>query len=249
MADPLVFSDLYNDNGLGFLIGDTSSGSETDRKRAVNDAYIELAGIKGFWRKRSFNYTSSSSPALAAGTQSYDTPTTTGAVFDSPYRLYYREAGYYVDVPFVADSVWLELSATRSTDAQDPRRARLIQNSDGTEIELSYPISSSFIDRIGTLTLEYWIRLVHLSADGDVPITPANLNHHIVKLAGYKFALGQSDFGLADRLKGDAELAKAQFFRHDLTRTGRPRQIRPSSAYAPRSESFSGSIRDYGEVL
>ena len=79
MADPLQFSDLYGTNGVGYYVGDTDSGSATNRKRAVNDAYVDVA-LKAWWRKRSFDYTSSSTPPLTDGTRTYATPTTAGAV-------------------------------------------------------------------------------------------------------------------------------------------------------------------------
>ena len=238
MADPLVFSDLYGANGLGFLVGDTQSASETDRKRIANDAYVELAGIKGWWRKRTGTYTSSSSPALTAAINIYTVPSD----FDSPYRLYYREAGGFIDVPFISDSEWLERSATRSTDSGDPAFARLVHDGSNIRIELDKPVSQQFIDRIGTLTLEYWIRITRLSGDSDAPILPANLRHHIVPVAGLKYAKAQGDQVLIESLKEDALKAREAVMRHDLTRTGRARQIRPRGRYYPQSSSIG---RDY----
>lgn len=238
MADPLVFSDLYGANGLGFLVGDIQTASETDRKRITNDAYVELAGIKGWWRKRTGTYTSSSSPALTDGINIYNVPSD----FDNPFRLGYRQAGGWVDVPFISDSEWLERSATRSADKGDPEFARLVHDGTNIRIELDKPVSQQFIDRIGTLTLEYWIRITRLSSDSDAPILPANLRHHIVPVAGLKYAKAQGDSTLIQALQEDALKAREAVMRHDLTRTGRPRQIRPRGRYYPRGGSRG---RDY----
>ena len=108
LADPITFESLYND-GLGAMVNATDSASATERKNAVNWAYLDLAGlIKGYWRRRSFDYTSATTPALTAGTRAYNVPTTTGAVFDSAARLYYRQSGSVIDVPLRGDSEWLE---------------------------------------------------------------------------------------------------------------------------------------------
>ena len=239
------FVSLFGANGLGFLVGDTASASETYRKNAVNLAYVELAGfIKGYWRRRSFDYTSSSTPALTSGTRAYNTPTTSGAVFDSVGRLYYRSSGVVVDVPVLGDAEWLEKSATRSTDAGDPQFARLVQTSSAVQIELNRPISQNFIDSISTLTLEYHIAVAHLSGDTDTTILPRNRVHLILPLAAWYYGMGQGDFALVDRFEKKAEWAKAEMLRHDLTRTGRPRQLRPTSSYTgARGRVVS---RDYG---
>ena len=212
----------------------------TGRKNAVNWAHTDLAGIKGYWRRRASAYTSSSSPALTAGTAAYNVPSD----YNDAYRLGYREAGKYQDVKIVGDAEWLERSATRSTDAGDPRFARMIHNGTSYRFELDKPISAAFITRIGTLTLEYGIRVVQLSGDTDKPILPPNLAFHILPVAAYRYALTQGDWALADRLKPDAVLAKSEVLRYDLTRTGRPRQLRPSTSYAPARAGAS----DYGQV-
>src|SRR3990167_11140837 len=108
----LDFAALYSTNGLGFYVGDTASASATDRKRAVNDAYIELAQIKGPWRLR----VDTSTLAMVASTYQYNLP----ADFDGVFRVYYREAGKVVDIEVVPDSLWLIKSATRSADAGTP---------------------------------------------------------------------------------------------------------------------------------
>lgn len=202
---------------------------------------MDLAGIKGYWRRRSSNYTSSSSPPLTAGTAAYNVPSD----YNDAYRLGYREAGKWVDVKMLGDAEWLERSATRSTDAGDPRFARMIHNGTSYRFELDKPISAAFITRIGTLTFEYGIRVVQLVADTALPILPPNLVLHILPLAAYRYALTQGDLALADRLKPDAVLAKSEVLRYDLTRTGRPRQVRPSTSYAPARAGTS----DYGGAL
>lgn len=208
-------------------------------------AYIELSGlIKGYWRRRSFDYTASSSPDLTAGTRAYNTPTTTGAVFDSIGRLGYRSSGTWADVPVLGDAEWLEKSSTRSTDTGDPQFARLVQTASATQLELNRPISQNFIDAIGTLTLEYHIAVAHLSGDTDTTILPRNRVHLILPLAAWYYGMGQGDFQLVDRFEKKAEWAKAEMLRHDLTRTGRPRQLRPTHSYT----GARGRIvsRDYG---
>ena len=134
MPDPLTLADFRL--GVGFLVQDTRTDATTlaDIDRAINNSYIWGAGLKASWRKRSFDYTSTSTPALTSGTRTYNVPSTTGAVFDSPYRLYYRRSGRYVDVPFIADDDWLEKSATASADVGDPQFARLIQSSTSQQI-------------------------------------------------------------------------------------------------------------------
>ena len=243
--DPLDFTSLYGTNGLGFLVGDTQSGSVIDRKNAINQAYVELASIKGFWRKRSYDYTSASSVPLVDGTRTYAAPTTSGAVFDSPYRLYYRRSGRYVDVPFLGDEEFLMRSATQTSDKGDPQFARLTQTS-AMQIELDRNISQTFINQTGTLTLEYWIRVVHLSGDTDQPILPGNLRHHILPVAGVYYAMGQGDTNLVTMLRPEADRARATILKFDLTRTGRPRQLRPRGGYEAQSVGISNEDIDYG---
>ena len=117
---------------------------------------------------------------------------------------------------------------------------------DGTSyrFELDRPISAAFITRIGTLTLEFGIRVAQMVNNTDQPILPPNLSFHILPVAAYRYALTQGDMALADRLKPDAVLAKSEVLRYDLTRTGRPRQLRPTTSYAPARVGAS----DYGEV-
>lgn len=224
------------------MVGDLAQDPRTDATtlaavdRAINNAYLWGAGLKAFWRKRPFDYTSSSTPALTSGTRTYNVPSTSGAVFDSPYRLYYRRSGRYVDVPFVGDDDWLEKSATASTDSGDPEYARLIQSSSSQQIELNRAISATFISQIATLTLEYFIQIVRLSAASDEPILPGNLRHHIAYPAAWEYVLGQGDMALADRLRPKAEESKNAILKHDLTRTGRPRQLRPTGGYEPASQ-------------
>ena len=239
-TNPVDFVSLYGTDGLGWMVGIRDNTTDVNaRKNAINWAYLEVAGIKGYWRRRSSDYTSSSSPALTAGTSAYNCPSD----YNDAYRLGYREAGAWVDVKIVGDAEWLERSATRSTDAGDPRFARMIHNGTSYRFELDKPISAAFLTRIGTLTLEYGIRLVPLSGDTDTTILPPNLVLHLLSLAGYRYALTQGDTALADRLKPDSVVAKSEVLRYDLTRTGRPRQLRPHSSYIPARAGMS----DYGQ--
>src|SRR3990167_1783722 len=230
----LVFSDLYGNNGLAFLIGDPSSGSVADRKRAINDAYIDLASVAGFWRKRSTTIT------MTAETVAYNLPDD----FDRIFRLSYRETGRYLYIKVVSDSLWLEESATNAASAGTPEYARITQTSNTqNQVELTPPPSSQFVSSFSPITLEYFIEIVRLVSDTDEPILPANLRHHIVPVAGYKYALAQGDHNLANQLKADALFAKAAVLKHDLTRTGRPRQLRPVPGYWPQASRVQ---RDYG---
>lgn len=246
-TEPIDFVSLYGTDGVGWLVGIRNNTTDVNaRKNAVNMAYKELAGhLKGYWRRRSFDYTSSSSPALTAGTRAYNTPTTSGAVFDSIARLGFRRSGVYADVPILGDAEWLEKSATDSSQTGDPQFARLVQTSSTTQIELNRPISSTFISSIGTLTLEYNIAIADLSGDTDTTVLPRNYVHLIIPLAAWWYAISQGDHNLANQLKPEAERARAAVLRHDLTRTGRPRQLRPSHSYTG-SKGTSVS-RDYGE--
>ena len=234
MPDPIDLSDLRT--GVGFLVGDTTSTSQTDRDRVINEAYIELANRRAYWRQRSTTLT------LTAGTVAYDLP----SGFDSIFRLYYRQSGRYHDVEIVSDSQWLEVSATRLADAGYPEYGRVTQTSATlNQVELTPPPSSGFISNVSsTLTLEYFIEIIRLSSATDEPILPANLRHHIIPLAAYKYALAQEAFPLANQLKADSVLAKADILKHDLTRTGRPRQLRPRGTYWP---AGNGDDLDYGE--
>ncbi len=250
---PIDFVSLYGTNGLGLLVGDTQSGSVSDRKNAINQAHTELASIKGYWRKRSYDYTSGSTVPLVDGTRAYNTPTTAGAVFDSPYRLYYRQSGRYRDVPFVGDEEYLMRSATQSNDKGYPQFARLVQTASAVQIELDRAIDQGFITTIGTLTLEYWIRVVHLSGDTDQPILPGNLRHHILPVAGVYYGTAQGDAALVALLRPEADRARATIMKHDLTRTGRPRVIRPRGGYDAQSVRWGSqavgmmSGDDYGD--
>lgn len=233
------FVSLYGLDGLGWLVGIRDNTTDVNgRKNAINWAHTDLAGIKAYWRRRIGAYTSSSSPALATGTSAYNLPSD----YNDLYRIYYREAGKAVDVKPLGDAEWIERSATRSTDAGDPRFARVRHNGSSFQIELDRPISAQFITRVGTLTTEYGITVTQMSADTDTPMLPPNLRLHILPVAAYRYALTQGDFALSDRLKPDAVLAKSEVLRYDLTRTGRPRQLRPSTSYAP----ARASVSDYG---
>src|SRR3990167_595527 len=140
-TSPVDFISLFGVDGLGWLVGIRDSTTDVNgRKNAVNWAYIELAGIKGYWRRRASNYTSSSSPALASGTSAYNVPSD----YNDAYRLYYRQAGRASDVKLIGDSEWIERSATRSTDASDPRYARMTHNGTSYRFELDRPVSQAF---------------------------------------------------------------------------------------------------------
>lgn len=225
MPDPLQLSDLRS--AVGFLTQDTATDSVTiaNIDRSINNAYIWLAGIRGYWRKRSTTIT------LTSGTVAYDAPSD----FSDIYRLYYRRNGLFYEVEVFGDAAWLEVSATASSDAGDPRYARLTQTTTTlNRIELSPPPSSSFITNVGsTLTLEYFIEITRLSVASDEPILPANLRHQIVYPAAYEYALAQGDSNLALQLKVKSEEARSIVLRHDLTRTGKARQLRPVAGYYP----------------
>lgn len=245
-TQPLDFVSLFGTDGLGWLVGIRDNTTDVNaRKNAVNQAYVELAGlIKGYWRRRSFDYTGSSSPALTSGTRAYSVPTTSGAVFDTAGRLYYRESGVVVDVRLLGDAEWLERSATRSVDTGYPQYARIVQTSSATQIELNRGVNQAFIDTVTTLTLEYFIAIAHLSGDTDTTVLPRNRVHLILPLAAWWYAITQGDHQLANQLKPEAERARAEMLKHDLTRTGRPRQLRPAYSY---TGSGTGRGRhDYG---
>ena len=238
-TSPIDFVSLYGTDGLGRLVGiRNNTTDQAGRQNAVNEALSELAGlIKAYWRRRSFDYTGSSTPALVAGTRAYNTPTTSGAVFDSIGRLYYRQSGAPIDVPVLGDSEWIEKSATRTADNGYPEYARLVRTSSAYQIELNRGVNQAFIDSVTTLTLEYHIALAPLSADTDTTILPRDLALQLIPYAAWIYAFSQSDWPLVDRLERRAKEARAFFLRHDLTRTGRPRHLRPSHSYtgiAPR---------------
>lgn len=243
-TSPPDFISLYGLDGLGWLVGLRDNTTDVNgRKNAINWALIEVFGqVKGYWRLRASAYTSSSSPALTAGTAAYNMPSD----YDAPFRLYYREAGRMQDVEIISDAEWLERSATRATDAGDPRHARVIHNGTTFRFELDRPLSQAFIDRVGTLTLEYFNRMTLLSADTDTPLVPPNLIVNLLSVAAAHYAMVQGDWPLADRLAREAELAKAKVLKYDLTRTGRPRRIRPSAAYQPSGVGHGEG--DYGET-
>lgn len=231
---------------MGRLVGIRDNTTDlAGRQNAVNEAYSELGGlIKTYWRRRSFDYTASSTPALAVGTRAYATPTTVGAVFDSVGRLYYRQSGSVTDVPVLGDAEWLEKSATRTADNGYPEYARVVRTSTAFQLELNRGINQQFIDSISTLSLEYHIAIAPLSANTDTTILPRDLALQLIPYAAWIYAFSQGDWPLVDRLEKRALQAKAAFLRHDLTRTGRPRQLRPSHSYT----GMKGRVvsRDYG---
>ena len=57
-----AFSTLYG--RLGDMVSDAGSGSLTLRKHHINMAYRELARVRGWWRRRSYTYSASSSIPL-----------------------------------------------------------------------------------------------------------------------------------------------------------------------------------------
>lgn len=220
---------------VAFLVGDSSSGSQTDRDRAINDFYLDVA-IRAWWRLRSSDYTAASSPALTAGTTTYNAPSD----FDSAHRLYYRDSGQMRDVPLLGDSEWLERSTTQTTDAGEPEIARVIHSGSAIRLELSPAPSQAWITNTGTLTLAYYIVLTRLSGATDEPLVPENLRHHLGYGAAWLYALGQSDWNLVKALQPRAELARAEILRQDVTRTGRARQMRPTYNYTGTKSSHRG---------
>ena len=250
---PLTLDDLAGTNGLGFLIGDTSSGSQTDRYRRINDAYLTKGCGRYFWCKREHDYTTTSTPALAtAGNRKLYTPTASGSDFDRPYRLHYRQAGRVVDLEILEDDEWLIYSATRTADAGYPEVCRLAQDSTGIHLELNRPLSQGFIDSIGTVTLEHFINPARLTSGTQQPIVPDRLRPHLVTIAAYTYAMAQGDVTLqaaitrklGQSLTTAYEEACAAFRRHDLTRTGRSRVLRARDTYAP--SAWGGGGEDYG---
>lgn len=235
---PLTLGNL--DTRFQFLVGDTSSGSQTNRYNALADADVELSSIKGFWRVRSHAYTTSSSPAMAAGDTRLSVPTS--PAFELPYRLYYRESGIVKDVLFKSRSEWLELSDTSQSDY--PRWACLVQTASGKSIDLDRQLSAAFISNIATLTLEYFIEITRLSASGNESILPDSLRHHILPVAAVFYGTAQGDGNLVERMRPEAERAREAVLRFDIEQTARPRQIRPMDSYAPADMASTGT--DYG---
>lgn len=225
---------------LQMLVGDTTSGEDANRVNALADADVELSSIKGHWRVRSHAYTTVSSPSMAADSYQLNTPTS--PAFDSPFRLYYRDSGIVKDVKIKSRSEWLALSDTSQSDY--PRWFRVAQTASTTQLELDRKLSSAFVANIGTLTLEYYIAITRLSGTSDESILPDNLRLYIVPVAGHLYALGQGDVALADRLRVEAERARDAVRLYDLEFQARPRQIRPTGAYAPGDlETDTGDYR------
>src|SRR3990167_131468 len=247
------FVALYGSAGLGFLIGDTVTGSETNRKRQINDAYITKGCGRYYWCKRSQDYTAVSTPALpTAGNRNLNVPTASGSQFDRPYRLFYRQAGRVIDVEILEDDEWLLYSATRTADAGYPEFCRLAQDASNVYLELNRPVSQGFIDSVATMTLEYFIVPARMPSDTEEPIVPLRLRPHLVTIAAYTYAMTQGDANLiasitrklGQSLTTAYEEACAAFRRHDLTRTGRSRTLRPRDHYAP--SMWGGGSEDYG---
>ena len=225
MADPLQLSDVRT--GVMFLTQDTRTDATTvaDRDHCINNNYLWLNSIRAYWRKRSTTVT------LVANQVAYNL----GTDFSDIYRLYYRQSGVYYEVEVLGDEAWLEVSATATTDSGSPRFARVTQTSTTqNQIELTPPPSANFISATSsTLTLEYFIERTRLSGATDELILPATLRHYVEYGAAYEYCLGQGDLTLADRLKEKAEESKALVMKHDLTRTGKARQLRPVAGYYP----------------
>jgi hypothetical protein len=243
------FSDIYGNSGLGHLVGDEQSGSVTKRKLYSNDAYVQLAGIRGYWRKRSYDYTSASTIPLVAGNYQFQLPTS--PAFDSVYRLYYLSNGRPRMVKILNDDQWLEQATIATGDTGDPAIARIVQTATQKQLELSPRISSNFLSSTGTLTLEYFIEITRLTADADEPILPENYRHYIKYLAAKLYAIGQGDTALVALLRengvtGEAEKGLYELQRHDLTRTGHSQGLRPRTSYLPGTMGGGGG-EDYGE--
>lgn len=224
------------------IVGDATTTSETDRFQALADADVELSSIKGFWRVRGHDYTISSSPAMAAN--SYQLTVPTSPAFESPYRLYYRESGVAKEVKVISRMEWLERSNLSIADY--PRFACIFQTASGKRLDLDRLLSSAFVANIATLTLEYFIEITRLTTSAEESILPDSLRHHILPVAGVRYALGQGDLALADRLRPDAELAREAVLKFDIEHIGRPRQIRPLNSYGPQDGDEITS--DYGSV-
>lgn len=249
----LTFADLYDTAGLGLIVGDTASASVANRKRVLNDAYIKHGTGRFWWNKRSHTYSASSSPALAtANNSTMNVPTASGSAFDRAYRLGYRDSGRWVEVELVEDDEWLTRSATRTADAGDPEYARLVQTSSAVQLELNRPISQAFIDRVSSMTFEYFIVPARMTSDTEEPILPDSLRPALITLAAYDWAMIQEDLNLlsaltkapSPQLRSPVEEALASFRQHDLTRTGKSRTIRPKDNYWP--DSIRQGTGDYG---
>lgn len=234
MADPIQLAEIRT--MVQYLTNDTNTDSttQTNRDNCINNAYLDLAGIRGFWRKRSTTI------SLTAGTVAYNL----SSDFSDVYRLYYRRNGRYYEVEVIGDNQWLEVSATDSTDAGDPRYARVTQTSSTqNQIELTPPPSSSFVAQNSTLTIEYFIEITRLSSATDELLLPANLRHAVAYAASREYALGQNDFNLADRLERDTEYWRAKVLKNDLTRTGKGRRLYPARGYWPDDSRASYDYR------
>jgi len=191
MADPLEFSDLYGTTGgVGSIVGETSTASVARRKDATNDAYIELAAIKGYWRKRETTLTKSTTPALTDGVRIYNLPSD----FDEIYKAYYSQSGVPQPIIIIKDAEFLQRLRTGTTDKGYPSYARIVQSSlTQRRIEFQRAISQVFIDQIATITIEYFIQITRMVADTDAPMLPGNLRHHIKYLGANLYAIGQGD--------------------------------------------------------
>ncbi len=241
-----TFVNLYDGNGLGFLVQDTSTTSATDRKKAVNDAYVQLASIRGWWRRRAYDYTASASIPISANQYQVNLPPDC----DTAFRLYYLLAGHPRQVDLVSDGDWLEQAQIASQSAGFPARARLTHNGTTQQLELSPRISAAFLSQIGTLTLEYFAVVSRLSSDSDEPLLPENYRHYIKYLAAKLYAIGQGDDALMRRLEQGGVLnqvarGESELRRQDVTRTGATRGLRPRTSY--QASSIAGGGNDYGE--
>ena len=235
----LTLSDL--DTRLGVLVGDTSSGAQTNRRRAIADADVDLSAIRGYWRVRLHDYTSSSSPAMTANSNQLSVPTS--PAFEAPYRLFYRDNGLVHDVRVISYTEWLTRSDTSRADA--PTWATVVQTASALRLDLDVQLSSTFVTQIGTLTLAYLAEITRMSSGSDTSVLPDSLRQHILPVAGYQYALSQGDLALARELKSDAELAREAVLRWDLDHLNRPRQLRPATSYAPADSDEDGVTSDY----
>jgi len=229
-----LYTDAAGDGGVGDLCGDTLSSSAALRKKIVNDEYIDLVGlIKGYWRVRSFTYTKTSTPAMAAADTALDVPTT--VAFDSVYRMYFRRQGSVQPVKMRSRSDWLQRSDTSS--AGDPRNACVVETASGTTIAIDPPLSNDFVNNVNALVLEYFIELTRLSATTDEPICPEHLRPKIADRAAWRYAQIQGDTALATQLLPLAQEAREAFLRYDIEHIASPRQIRPVGGYLAMDES------------
>ena len=244
---PVQFQHLYTatagDGGVGDLCGDTLASSATLRKKFVNDEYLDLCGlIKGYWRVRSFTYTSTSTPAMATGNTSLSVPTATA--FDSIYRLYFRRNGVVHRVRQRSRSDFLERSDTSSNG--DPQDCCVVQTASGLTIAVTPPLSSDFVTNVNALVLEYFIELTRLSGDTDEPVCPEHLRPKIADRAAWRYAQVQGDTTLATQLAPLAAEAREAFLRYDVEHVATPRQLRPIGGYDAQESSWA---TDYGEYV